>query len=96
MQIEQPENFMKACILFFSIFSGCVEINALGLSNCGILYSAVSYKWKMYNEACLGMPKAPKINIQQTLIIRVLDLLDFFNAIENSSEIQGSIQEALK
>ena len=50
----------------------------------------------MYNEACLGMPKAPKINIQQTLIISVLDLLDFFNAIENSSEIQGSIQEALK
>ena len=50
----------------------------------------------MYNEACLDMPKAPKINIQQTLIISVLDLLDFFNAIEDSSEIQDSIQEVLK
>ena len=38
MQIEKTQNFMKASILFFSpIFNGCVETNAVGLSNCGIL-----------------------------------------------------------
>ena len=48
-----------------------------------------------YNEACLGMPKAPKITIEQSLRINVLDLLDFFNAVVNSSKIQGSIQEVV-
>ena len=42
------------------------------------------------------MPKAPKITILQSLRISVLDLLDFFNAPENSSEIQGSIQKLVK
>ena len=50
----------------------------------------------MYNEACVGMPKAPKNKIQQALKISVLDLLDFFNAVGNSSEIQSSTQEVVK
>ena len=50
----------------------------------------------MYNEACVGMPKASKNKIQQALKISVLDLLDFFNAVGNSSEIQSSTQEVVK
>ena len=45
----------------------------------------------MYNKACLGMPKAPKFTIQQTL-----DLLDFFDAVGDSSEIQGGIPKVVK
>ena len=41
------------------------------------------------------MPKAPKITIEQSLRINVLDLLDFFNAVVNSSKSQGSIQEVV-
>ena len=48
----------------------------------------------MYNETCLGIPKAPKTTIQQSH--SVLDLLDFFDAVGNSSEIQGSIKEVVK
>ena len=50
----------------------------------------------MYNEACLGMPKAPKITIQQSLRISVLDFLDFFNEVANSPEFHSSIQEVVK
>ena len=38
MPTEKTQKFIKANILFFSpIFNGCVETNALGLSNCRIL-----------------------------------------------------------
>ena len=45
------------------------------------------YEWRMCSEACLDMSKAPKITIQQTLKISVLDLLDFFNAVRNEIEV---------
>ena len=88
---------MKTSILPFSpIFNGCVETNVLGLPNCGILQSAMSYEWRMYSKACLSMPKAPKFTIQQTFRISALDLLDFFDAVGDSSEIQGGIQKVVK
>ena len=41
----------------------------------------------MYNEACLDMPRAPKITIQQILRISVLEVLDPFNAVRNEMEV---------
>ena len=35
------------------------------------------------------MPKAPKITIQESLRVSVLDLLDIFSALESSSDIHG-------
>ena len=45
------------------------------------------YEWRMYNEACLDMPRAPKITIQQILRISVLEVLDPFNAVRNEMEV---------
>ena len=56
----------------------------------------MSYEWRMYSKACLSMPKAPKFTIQQTFRISALDLLDFFDAVGDSSEIQGGIQKVVK
>ena len=42
------------------------------------------------------MPKAPKFTIQQTFRISALDLLDFFGAVGDSSEIQGGFQKVVK
>ena len=97
MLIEKTQNFMKASIILFLLFSMGV------LKPMPLAYQIARFFKVLYlmNEECimrpaLACPRHPRSQFSNLSAISVSDLLDFLNAVENSSEIQGSIQEVVK